>query len=129
MKRIFLLVFFVISIACSAAKYTQQMYAPATDANAVSSEEPANTEYLDTEGNKLTLKYFVVVGSFSDRLNAQNLLDQIMQTGKGMPIIIISQDGMARVCYFASNNEAEVRKVMTDIKDEYPSAWFLNISK
>lgn len=105
------------------------MYAPATDANAVSSTEPANTEYLDTDGNKLTLKYFVVVGSFSDRLNAQNLLDQIMQKGEGSPIIIISPEGMARVCYFASNNEAEVRKVLADIKADYPSAWFLNISK
>ncbi|MCQ2369429.1 MAG: SPOR domain-containing protein [Paludibacteraceae bacterium] len=129
MKRIFLFIFFLVSVVCSAAKYTPQMYAPATDANAVSSTEPANTEYLDPDGNKLTLKYFVVVGSFSDRLNAQNLLDQIMQKGEGSPIIIISPEGMARVCYFASNNEAEVRKVLADIKADYPSAWFLNISK
>ncbi len=106
------------------------MYAPATDANAVTGvKESANTEYTDTNGNQLTLKYFVVVGSFQDKLNAQNLLDQIAQKGEGSPIIIVSPEGMARVCYFASNNESEVRKVLADIKEEYPSAWFLNLSK
>lgn len=129
MRKILLFIVLLVSVVCSAAEYTPQMYAPASTVNADGGTEPANTEYTDPDGNKLTLKYFVVVGSFRDRLNAQNLLDQIMQKGEGSPLIIISPEGMARVCYFASNNEMEVRKIMADIKADYPSAWFLNISK
>ena len=66
MRKVVVFILLVVSVACSAAKYTSQMYAPATDANAVTGvKESANTEYTDTNGNQLTLKYFVVSYFFS----------------------------------------------------------------
>ena len=90
---------------------------------------PVKSEYKDEEGKALSLQYHIVVGSFQEKLNAQNLVDQIMQTGNGSPSIAIAPDGKFRVFYFSSNDEAEARKVLSQIKDEYQSAWLLNLKK
>lgn len=90
---------------------------------------PVKSEYKDENGKALSLQYHIVVGSFQDKLNAQNLVDQIMQKGEGSPSVAIAPDGKFRVFYFSSNDEAEARKVLSQIKEEYQSAWLLNLKK
>lgn len=95
----------------------------------VAAPVPVQNVYKDEDGKALSLQYHIVVGSFQDKLNAQNLVDQIMQKGEGSPSIAIAPDGKFRVFYFSSNDEAEARKVLSQIKEEYQSAWLLNLKK
>ncbi len=109
-------------------KVKTEMQKPVT-VEVVAAPIPVKSEYKDEEGKALNLQYHIVVGSFQDKLNAQNLVDQIMQTGNGSPSVAIAPDGKFRVFYFSSNDEAEARKVLSQIKDEYQSAWLLNLKK
>lgn len=137
MKKLFALLFFALPLSLSASKYTPAMYEKATEP--VSSENVAEAEapsapasanvYKDISGSAITHKYLIVVGSFKERLNASNMVDQIMQKGEGSPYVAVSPEGMHRVVYQSSDNDAEMRTLLTNIKSEYPSAWILKIGE
>lgn len=111
------------------------MYEKATEP--VSAENVAETEtssasanvYKDISGSAITHKYLIVVGSFKERLNASNMVDQIMQKGEGNPYVAVSPEGMHRVVYQSSDNDTELRALLATIKSEYPSAWILKIGE
>jgi len=119
-----------------AGKYTPAMYekaiVPDTLVKTVLIHDTVvvrDTLYKDESGKSLSQQYHIVIGSFQDKLNARNLLDQVMQKGEGSPSIATSPEGKFRVLYFSSDNEEEARKVLSQIKEEYPSAWLLNLKK
>ncbi|MCQ2351311.1 MAG: SPOR domain-containing protein [Paludibacteraceae bacterium] len=177
MKKFLLLLCVVVATACTASKYTPEMYeraiayadtvpvyihdtiiirdtvvvrdtviikeqvaAPVVAPVVVPAASPAaspspaassaaSNEFRDEDGNTLQQQYHIVLGVFQNKLNAQNLVDNIMQKGEGSPSIAIGPDGLYRVFYFSSNNESEARSVLADAKDDYPSAWLLNTKK
>lgn len=98
-------------------------------ASLVATPAPVESAYKDESGKSLSQQYHIVIGSFQDKLNARNLLDQVMQKGEGSPSIATSPEGKFRVLYFSSDSEEEARKVLSQIKEEYPSAWLLNLKK
>jgi len=123
---------FVKDVATSAAPVTSAA-AVATTATAttVAAIAPATAEksYRDEDGNALTKQYHVVLGVFQSKLNAQNLVDNIMQKGEGSPSISIGPDGLYRVFFYSSDVESEARSMLSQAKDDFPSAWLLNIKK
>ncbi len=173
MKKFLLLLCVVVATACTASKYTPEMYeraiayadtvpvyihdtiiirdtvvvrdtvivkeqvaAPVVAPVAVPVASPAaspssaaSNEFKDEDGNTLQQQYHIVLGVFQNKLNAQNLVDNIMQKGEGSPSIAIGPDGLYRVFYLSSDNEAEIRSVLAQTKDDYPSAWLLNTKK
>ena len=141
MKKLYALLFLALPLSLSASKYTPAMYEKATEP--VSAENVAETEtssasapspasanvYKDISGSAITHKYLIVVGSFKERLNASNMVDQIMQKGEGNPYVAVSPEGMHRVVYQSSDNDTELRALLASIKSEYPSAWILKIGE
>lgn len=139
MKKLYALLFLALPLSLSASKYTPAMYEKATEP--VSAENVAETEtssdsapasanvYKDISGSAITHKYLIVVGSFKERLNASNMVDQIMQKGEGNPYVAVSPEGMHRVVYQSSDNDTELRALLATIKSEYPSAWILKIGE
>lgn len=87
----------------------------------------SSDSYKNIYGDAITHRYLIVVGSFKERLNASNMVDQIKQKGEGDPFVAVSPEGMYRVAYQSSDNDAELRAVLSSIKQEYPSAWILKI--
>lgn len=90
---------------------------------------PQQKAYRDEDGKALQTQYHIVLGVFQSKLNAQNLVDNIMQKGEGSPSISIGPDGLFRVFYFSSDSETEARQMLVQAKEDYPSAWLLNIRK
>lgn len=132
MRKLFALFCLVLPLYAVASKYTQAMYEKATEPVTVEAspaqQEPASTPtYKDISGAAIAHKYLIVVGSFKERLNAANMVDQIMQKGEGNPYVAISPEGMHRVVYQSSDNDTELRNILASIKKEYPSAWILKI--
>lgn len=133
MKKLFALFCLALPLYAVASKYTQAMYEKATEpvtaeVSAAQPNEPASTPtYKDISGTAIAHKYLIVVGSFKERLNAANMVDQIMQKGEGNPYVAVSPEGMHRVVYQSSDNDTELRNVLASIKSEYPSAWILKI--
>lgn len=99
-----------------------------TETSSVSAPASANV-YKDISGSAITHKYLIVIGSFKERLNASNMVDQIMQKGEGNPYVAVSPEGMHRVVYQSSDNDTELRALLATIKSEYPSAWILKIGE
>jgi CCDC81-like HU domain protein/sporulation related protein len=92
-------------------------------------EEPASVAPTQTKKPKnqddgQALKYFIIAGSFEDRENAMQLVNDLI--GKGYRSHIIGQNkfGMFRVCFEGFSDRAMAEEKNAIIRrDENPDAW------
>lgn len=79
-------------------------------------------EHKNSEG-----KYFVILGSFGERANADRFKKQLSAQGF-KPFVLLSETGNIRVCVNSYNSEnsarARVVQIRTDYSD-YADAWLL----
>ncbi len=80
-----------------------------------------------TETNTITKNVYIIVGSFSDKENAEALSKQL--NNRGFPnagIIGKNENGLIRVAVDSFYTEDEAHVVLNDIKQQLSSAWILN---
>ena len=72
-------------------------------------------------------RFFIIVGSFSSMDNAKNFRQTLISEGF-TPIIVQSETGFFRVTVDSYNNEADARKRLLQVRDNYPKyadTWLL----
>lgn len=83
-----------------------------------------STEDQASYGDK---SFFIIVGSFSSKDNANRFKQELSQQGF-KPIILNSETGMFRVCVDSFNEEAAARSRVQSIRTNYPKysdSWLL----
>ena len=68
-------------------------------------------------------KYQLVIGSFGQKSNAQNLQRQMRPEYD--PIIVINERGLYRVILKSYDTYAETKKKIESLRDLFPDAWVL----
>ena len=68
-------------------------------------------------------KYHVVIGSFGQQSNAQNL--QSRMKPEYQPVIVVNEKGMYRVLLESFDDYASARALITRVATEFPDAWVL----
>jgi len=97
-------------------------------------KEPAHSQNVDiqninisNETNTLTKNVYIIVGSFSDKKNANALSKQLYNRGfNNAKIIGKNENGLIRVAADSFYTEEEAHLVLGDIKKQLSSAWVLN---
>lgn len=91
-------------------------------------EEPENTRaekftVVDAAEEKVLKGYHLVIGSFGQKTNAQNLQQQMRPEYD--PVIVINERGLYRVILISYDTYAETRKKIESLRDQFPDAWVL----
>lgn len=99
------------------------------EAKIIVKEEEATL--LAGEDSKMEgFKYFVIIGSFANEVNARNY--KAIMSEKGFtPSILENKSGYFRVAIFQSNSEEEARKKVHSVRAKYPEhkdVWLLSRS-
>ncbi len=71
--------------------------------------------------------FYVIIGSFSNNDNAKKLKDQLLNKGFS-PVVMQNENGMFRVSVKQTNDEAEARAMITEIRSNLPEhkdVWLL----
>jgi len=71
--------------------------------------------------------FYVIIGSFSNLVNAETLKSQLLVKGM-IPIVLVSETGMFRISVNQTNIEEEARSVISGIRMKYPEhndVWLL----
>jgi cell division protein FtsN len=83
---------------------------------------------INAESGDAMYKYYVIVGSFKERVNAENFISKLKQTGFNTPVMLKSEVGFFRVSVFSSDSEREARTKIGYIRSyytEYNDVWLL----
>ena len=83
-------------------------------------------KYTTEDGAEVVYAYHVVVGSFSSRVNANNMSIELNKTGI-KATVAVNQNGLYRVFYYSTDNEPDVRAVLEKARKKYPDAWMLKL--
>jgi cell division septation protein DedD len=70
----------------------------------------------------------VVVGSFKNEVNAQNLLLTLQKQGH-TATVAVNQNGLFRVFMYSTDTEADVRMALAKARKTYPDAWMLKLAQ
>lgn len=98
------------------------------DTTALTETIRETTDTYTSNGVEVTLQYHVVVGSFKNEVNAQNLLLTLQKQGHNATIAV-NQNGLFRVFLYSTNTEADVRQALAKARATYPDAWMLKLAK
>ena len=101
---------------------------PVADSVALNETIRETTDTYTSNGVEVTLQYHVVVGSFKNEVNAQNLLLTLQNQGH-QATVAVNQNGLFRVFMYSTDTEADVRKALSKARATYPDAWMLKIAK
>lgn len=83
---------------------------------------------INANANDVMYKYYVIVGSFKEKSNAESFIIKLKQTGFNTPVILKSEAGFFRVSVFSSDSEREARTKIGYIRSyytEYNDVWLL----
>lgn len=83
---------------------------------------------INANANDVMYKYYVIVGSFKEKANAETFIVKLKQTGFNTPVILKSDAGFFRVSVFSSDSEREARTKVGYIRSyytEYNDVWLL----
>ena len=85
------------------------------------------TEKISTavQANDGSNKSFIILGTFSEQVNAINLLDKLVTQGV-KSASILERDGKFSVCYGSFPTKAEASSKLSDAKSAFKSAWIFN---
>lgn len=105
----------------------QESAAPSTVASAPKQVKPANVaskeeRFSVAEGETVNYganKYFVIMGSFSILENAKRLKETLI-TENFMPLIVMNENGMYRVCGNSYVEESAARARIAEVRGLYP---------
>ena len=86
----------------------------------------SSDKYTTEDGKYVVYAYHVVVGSFSSRVNANNLSIELNKSGI-KATVARNQNGLYRVFYYSTDNEPAVRLVLAKARKKYPDAWMLKL--
>lgn len=86
------------------------------------------TDTYTSNGVAVTLRYHVVVGSFKNEVNAQNLLLTLQKQGH-TATVAVNQNGLFRVFMYSTDTEADVRMALAKARKTYPDAWMLKLAQ
>lgn len=67
--------------------------------------------------------YHVVVGSFQNRINAQNLQSSLQDDYA--PVIVVNEQGMFRVLLISFDDYVSAKQKIAEIKSQFGDAWVL----
>ncbi len=88
-------------------------------------KEVKEEQFEIAEGEeKDLLKYHVVVGSFKNKINAQNLQNKLIQE-KNKALIVINEIGMYRVLIASYETYEQARYKRKTLMTAYPGVWLL----
>jgi hypothetical protein len=85
------------------------------------------TEKITTEApvNDGSHKSFIILGTFSEQVNANNLLDKIVSQGI-KSASILEREGKFSVCYGSFPTKEEAISKLAEAKSAFKSAWIFN---
>ena len=85
------------------------------------------TEKISTavQANDGSNKSFIILGTFSEQVNAINLLDKLVTQGV-KSASILERDGKFSVCYGSFPTKAEASSKLSEAKSAFKSAWIFN---
>ena len=90
--------------------------------NTKKTNEKISTEVQANDGSN---KSFIILGTFSEQVNAINLLDKIVEQGV-KSASILERDGKFSVCYGSFPTKEEAVSKLSEAKVAFKSAWVLN---
>jgi hypothetical protein len=90
--------------------------------NTKKTNEKISTEVQANDGSN---KSFIILGTFSEQVNAINLLDKIVAQGI-KSASILEREGKFSVCYGSFPTKAEANSKLSDAKSAFKSAWIFN---
>ena len=90
--------------------------------NTSKTTEKISTEVQSNDGSN---KSFIILGTFSEQVNAINLLDKIVSQGI-KSASILEREGKFSVCYASFPTKEEAVSKLSDAKSAFKSAWIFN---
>ena len=127
-----------LSAAYEVATETQtEIQTETDDATAKAATEQAMSDAKITEtkdryqmenGQFVEKPFHIIVGSFKNETNAKNLRNTLSKNGMNA-FVAVNKDGMFRVFAVSSDDEKTVRIELVKVRQTYPDAWILKLSK
>ena len=127
-----------LSAAYEVATETQtEVQTETDDATATVATEQAMSDAKITEtkdryqmenGQFVEKPFHIIVGSFKNETNAKNLRNTLSKNGMNA-FVAVNKDGMFRVFAVSSDDEKTVRIELVKVRQTYPDAWILKLSK
>jgi len=127
-----------LSAAYEVATETQtEVKTETDDATATVATEQAMSDAKITEtkdryqmenGQFVEKPFHIIVGSFKNETNAKNLRNTLSKNGMNA-FVAVNKDGMFRVFAVSSDDEKTVRIELVKVRQTYPDAWILKLSK
>jgi cell division septation protein DedD len=84
--------------------------------------------YQMENGQFVEKPFHIIVGSFKNETNAKNLRNTLSKNGMNA-FVAVNKDGMFRVFAVSSDDEKTVRIELLKVRETYPDAWILKLSK
>jgi cell division protein FtsN len=84
--------------------------------------------YQMENGQFVEKPFHIIVGSFKNETNAKNLRNTLSKNGMNA-FVAVNKDGMFRVFAVSSDDEKTVRIELVKVRQTYPDAWILKLSK
>ena len=84
--------------------------------------------YQMENGQFVEKPFHIIVGSFKNETNAKNLRTTLSKNGMNA-FVAVNKDGMFRVFAVSSDDEKTVRIELVKVRQTYPDAWILKLSK
>lgn len=86
-------------------------------------------EYLTLDGKPAPKGYYIVVGAFGDKNNAEQTINKLKASNLNTPYILAStkQNGLMRTAIYVAGGQPELANLYPEVQKTYPQAWILYI--
>lgn len=103
---------------------TEELFIPVRIRSSVTKNK--EIEEHSSSSFKNSYSYYLIVGAFSDKNNAESLVNDFKDQGYQDTQILDHKNGLHRVAILGKNNRKEAKKVHQELKDIGISSWILS---
>ena len=106
-------------------------YVPNITPNIISNDltinNQENIQEIISEETEKNPSFYIIAGSFNNRINAENLVKSLKKENYNASIVGKNKNGLIRVCFDRFLTKEEASASLQSIKQTNKSAWILSL--